>query len=122
MIASNSLRRQGLGRATILTFLCYFEQHVAKILTGFATKEGMEKFDFRQLKVKIGSKNTKSIKLFESIGFIKVNEEPNYFGELELVLPDIWREELRTGSILERRGVEDYREFCYTVERGQVKD
>jgi ribosomal protein S18 acetylase RimI-like enzyme len=122
MVASTSLRRQGLGRATVLTFLSYLEQHAAKILTGFATKEGIEECGIRQLKVKIGSKNERSIKLFESIGFVKVKEEPNYFGELELVLQDYWREELRTGAMLERWGVEGYREFGYKVERGPVKD
>ena len=65
-----------------------------------------------QLKVKIGSKNEKSIKLFQSIGFIKVEEGPNYFGEFELVLEGFLGED-RTSELLKKYRIEDYDEVSY---------
>ncbi len=35
-------------------------------------------------RVKIGKDNARSIKLFESLGFVKTEEVANYFGEFEL--------------------------------------
>jgi hypothetical protein len=65
-----------------------------------------------QLKVKVGSKNEKSIRLFESIGFIKVAEGPNYFGEFELVFEGFLGKE-RTGGLMGKYGIERYREMEY---------
>jgi len=115
MIASPSHRRQGYGRATILTFLHYIQTHLPSILSEFNapnTHQSTKKISLLQLKVKIGGKNEKSIKLFESIGFIKVAEGPNYFGEFELVFEGFLGEE-RTRWMLERWGVEGYREVRY---------
>ena len=112
MIAPTSHRRQGLGRAAILTFLRYFEHQRSAILNEFATKEGMNRCGLSRLKVKIGSKNEKSIKLFESIGFVKIKDEPNYFGELELVLEKSSLSEKIEG-MLEKWSIEGYREFWY---------
>lgn len=112
MIALTSHRRQGYGRATILTFLHYIQTHLTEILAEYKTKEGVEKMSLLQLKVKIGSKNEKSIKLFESIGFIKVVEGPNYFGEFELVFEGFLGEEWTRG-LLRKYGIEEYREVGY---------
>jgi L-amino acid N-acyltransferase YncA len=112
MIAPTSLRRQGYGRATVLTFLHYIQTHLPQILAEYKNNEGVEKMSLLQLKVKIGSKNEKSIKLFESIGFIKIAEGPNYFGEFELLLEGFLGEE-RTRSLLARYGIEGYRELEY---------
>ena len=110
MIAPTSHRRHGYGRATILTFLHYIQTHLPSILSEYKSKEGVERMSLLQLKVKIGSKNEKSIKLFESIGFIKVVEGPNYFGEFELVFEGFLGEE-RTRGLLERWEIEGYREI-----------
>ena len=112
MIASTSHRRQGYGRATILTFLHYIHSHLSKILTEYKAKEGAEKMSLLQLKVKIGSKNEKSIKLFENIGFVKVAEGPNYFGEFELVFEGFLGKE-RTRDMMEKYCIEGYREIEY---------
>ncbi|KAI9648781.1 hypothetical protein NHQ30_003421 [Ciborinia camelliae] len=61
-----------------------------------------------QLRVKIGGKNISSIRLFESIGFVKVGEGENYFGEVELVFGG-WHEE----GLMRRFGVKGYRECVY---------
>lgn len=112
MIAPTTYRRQGLGRATILAFLHYIQKHLPEILAEYAAKESLPKARLLQLKVKIGSKNEKSIKLFESIGFIKVAEGPNYFGELELVFEGFLGEG-KIGGLMERWGIEGYRECVY---------
>lgn len=43
------------------------------------------KMNLLQLTAKIASTNAASIALFQSIGFRKVWESPNYFGEVEFV-------------------------------------
>ncbi|KAH8598122.1 GNAT domain-containing protein [Bisporella sp. PMI_857] len=116
MVAPQVARRQGYGRATILAFLHYIQRNLAEVLAEFGKKEGVEKMKLLQLKVKIGSKNEKSIKLFESIGFIKVNQSANYFGELELVFEGFIGEK-RTSGLLTEYGVEGYREVVYVDER-----
>jgi len=116
MIAPTTQRRQGYGRATILTFLHYIQRHLTQILDEYRIKEGVEKMSLLQLKVKIGSKNDKSIKLFETVGFIKVAESANYFGEFELVLEGFLGDE-RTQGLLTKYGVDGFRELDY-VEAG----
>jgi hypothetical protein len=58
------------------------------------------------------SKNDKSIKLFESIGFIKVEEGPNYFGEFELVLEGFLGEQ-RIRTLEEKWAIKGYKELAY---------
>lgn len=79
-------------------------------------KEGKEEgkntgLEFSYLSVKIGQSNTRSLALFESLGFSKVSDEPNFFGEFELR-----RVDLEMSSISEemgRVGVEGYSEIVY---------
>jgi RimJ/RimL family protein N-acetyltransferase len=112
MIAPTSIRRQGYGRATILTFMQYIQSHLEEILAEYRKGEEKEMMNLLQLKVKIGSRNEKSIRLFESIGFLKVGEGPNYFGEFELVFEGFLGEE-RISGLLEKYGVGGYRELPY---------
>jgi len=67
--------------------------------------------DFK-LKVKIGEDNQSSIKLFESLGFVRKGDSANYFGELELVLPEYVTEEWTKG-LMDTHGVEGYEELVY---------
>ncbi|KAJ5812115.1 hypothetical protein N7474_008416 [Penicillium riverlandense] len=79
-------------------------------------KEGEEegkntRLEFSYLSVKIGQSNTRSLALFESLGFSKVSDEPNFFGEFELR-----RVDLKMSCISEemcRAGVEGYSEIEY---------
>jgi len=109
MIAPLAHRGKGLGRATILTFMHYIQRNLEGILEEFRRKQGQEKMRLLQLKVKIGSKNTASVRLFERLGFLRVGEGENYFGEVELVFEGFLGEE-RMGGLLGRWGVEGYRE------------
>ncbi|KAI9742348.1 MAG: hypothetical protein M1818_003881 [Claussenomyces sp. TS43310] len=96
MIAPPASRRHGYGRAAMLAFLHYINQHQDSILSEYATsvhhapsphdpeKAPKQKMQLRCLRVKIAQQNAKSIALFESIGFAKRTAQPNYFGELEL--------------------------------------
>ncbi|TAQ84049.1 hypothetical protein B7494_g7632 [Chlorociboria aeruginascens] len=112
MIAPASKRRRGYGRAAILTFLHYIQTHIVDILSEYKEMRKVEKMLLLQLKVKIGSKNVKSINLFESINFLNVGEGANYFGEVEFVFEGILGVE-RTSGLLDKFGVEKYQELAY---------
>lgn len=62
-----------------------------------------------------------SIKLFESIGFIKVGESPNYFGEFELIFEGFLRRE-QTMFLLEKYIIEGYSEVVYSRKEQSPQD
>jgi RimJ/RimL family protein N-acetyltransferase len=86
MIARRDLQRQGYGRSVLLTFIWYVLENIDGILQEFRGSETqpIEPSRLKALRVRIGSKNDRSIRLFESLGFQKTTETPNYFGEWEL--------------------------------------
>ena len=122
MIAPTVFRRQGYGRVALLTFLNYVQRHLGDILAeyrvGLEQKENGgsegkgEKMRLLQLRVKIGSKNDKSIKLFQSIGFVKVGEGENCFGEVELVFEGFLGKQ-RIDDLLKKWSIVDYEELHY---------
>jgi len=112
MVAPVDKRRKGYGRAAILTFLQYIEAHLEEILSEYKQQTSEEKMSLLQLRVKIGGKNEKSIKLFESIGFINVGEGENYFGEVELVLKGFLGKG-RTERLLSTFDIRDYHEIPF---------
>ncbi|KAL2870872.1 uncharacterized protein BJX67DRAFT_342967 [Aspergillus lucknowensis] len=121
MIAEKKDQRKGFGKAALLTFLRYVVGHEGEVLEEFVRRdEGARKafgggsafeLRFSALSVKIGEKNERSLALFEGIKFVKVGQEPNYFGvwelrRMDLNLGDVVRE-------LEGAGIEGYREVAY---------
>ena len=112
MIARSASRRRGYGRAAILAFLHYIAANLQGILGEYCRGQSVEKLSLVKLRVKVGSKNEKSIKLFESIGFIQSKDGPNYFDELELALEGSIDEKKTTG-LLQKYGVQGYRELPY---------
>ncbi|TGO66902.1 hypothetical protein BOTNAR_0052g00390 [Botryotinia narcissicola] len=116
MIAERSARGKGLGRSAVVVFLEYLRSNLEKILEeyrkGIQGKKEEGKMKLLQLRVKIGGKNVASIGLFESVGFVKVGEGENYFGEVELVFEG-WCGEERVKGLMERFGVEGYQECGY---------
>lgn len=113
MIARSSLRRRGYGRAAIVAFLHYIAQNIYGILDEYRKSQSAEKMSLGKLRVKIGSTNEKSIRLFESIGFIQTKEGPNFFDEIELAM-DGPVDEARTITLLQKYEMQGYREIRYT--------
>lgn len=126
MIAEKANQRQGLGRAALLAFLRYIVDREGEILAEFVAGDGVARealggkvegtetkglLKFSCLSVKIGQGNVRSLKLFESVLFKRVTEEPNYFGEFELRRTDLGREAVDRG--LQGAGVEGYVELEY---------
>jgi RimJ/RimL family protein N-acetyltransferase len=115
MIAKRDQQRKGYGRAALLAFLEYILLHWREIAIEYRLSlgegwklEGMPELSF--LRVKIQKTNVGSLRLFESVGFVRTVEEANYFGEVELRwLPDLWRLRglERWSGIQEREFVEE---------------
>ena len=122
MIAEKANQRQGFGRASLLVFLRYVVEKQGEILDEFVggSVSGEQKsklrmegdgFLFECLSVKIGKENERSLALFESVGFVKVNDEPSFFGEYELRRKDLGVEGVRKSLV--DAGVEGYAQLCY---------
>ncbi|TGZ79297.1 acyl-CoA N-acyltransferase [Ascodesmis nigricans] len=83
MIAAPEYQGKGYGRAVLRLFLSWVYQHRAAVVSEKLAAEhmtgGLDRF-----RVKIHNTNHRSLGLFESIGFKRVKEEPNYFGEVEM--------------------------------------
>jgi RimJ/RimL family protein N-acetyltransferase len=106
MIARKEFQGQGYGRAAVLLFLWYVVVRREEIVQKFGEDSVLE-----YLAVKINQVNDRSIGLFTSLGFKKTNEEPNYFGEFELVLKDL--DVVRMFGLLRFHGLEGSRECEY---------
>ena len=117
MIARRQDQGQGFGRATIVAFLAFVSRHEHDILQEYclAAKalhgRNMDATSFEHLRVRIGSENSRSIHLFESLGFRKTQQEPNFFGEFELRLTSAsnWR----SSEWVEKFGIARYTESQY---------
>ena len=97
MVAEKKHQRNGFGRASVLSFLRYIAAHERDILDEYVQNDPLagqamagakvqerKQWKFTALSVKIGKSSTGSLALFESLGFRRVSDEPNYFGEFEL--------------------------------------
>lgn len=120
MIAEKANQRRGFGKAALLAFMRYITERQGEILGEFVsgldeTIKGKVRakgeLKFECLSVKIGQTNEKSLKLFEGLRFVKVSEEPSYFGEFELRRVDLGVEGVELD--LRGAGVEGYREVAY---------
>ncbi|CAD6499863.1 BgTH12-03969 [Blumeria graminis f. sp. triticale] len=109
MIAPLEARRNGYARTALLGFLRYVSNHTDEILAEYRGQNSEE--NHLSLKVKIGSENQKSIKLFESIGFCKTRSDPDYFGEYEFRFADFSGR--RVSSLMDQYRIQDYLEFPY---------
>lgn len=121
MIAQSPLRRRGYGRATMIAFLHYIAVHLADILDEYRRSQPSERLSLFGLRVKVGSQNERSIKLFESIGFIQSKDGPNYFDEVELALENLVDEEKTTG-LLKQYDIQGYNEVPYLEAQTKVQD
>jgi RimJ/RimL family protein N-acetyltransferase len=118
MVARRDLQGQGLGRASLLLFLDYILAHISTILeenhqsgSGDRLHDG-SRSELKYLRVKINHSNTRSRRLFESVGFHVVgNGEPNYFGEVELRMQVL--NVAYISELMERFGIADVKEVEY---------
>ncbi|KAK4997025.1 hypothetical protein LTR66_003482 [Elasticomyces elasticus] len=89
MIARADLQGKGYGKATLLTFLWYILSNQLEIRQEYAEKvlgDSKEPPVLAFLRIRTAYTNSRSIQLFESVGFLKVSTQPSIFGELELRL------------------------------------
>ncbi|MCJ1247442.1 hypothetical protein MMC30_004656 [Trapelia coarctata] len=91
MIAIKDQQGHGYGRASLLAFLRFIVEHEQGIMEEFERMSSGGR-GIEGLVVKIGEANQRSIGLFGSVGFERVGEGGNYFGERELKMGREWRE------------------------------
>lgn len=86
MIADRAQQGKGLGSEIVLAFMWYILQTQALGMEEFhsSNSNGKKSSRLMYLRAKIDKDNVRSAKVFEGVGFKKVSETPNYFGELEL--------------------------------------
>ncbi|KAL4950697.1 GNAT domain-containing protein [Aspergillus filifer] len=124
MIAEKKDQGRGFGKSALLTFLRYILEHERDVLGEYVTGDAEAKrvfsgsplavheggIKFSALSVKIGQVNERSLKLFEGLGFKKIGDSPNYFGEWEL---RVQGKELGSYLDMVRRKVDGYTEVRY---------
>ncbi|EKG14635.1 hypothetical protein MPH_08108 [Macrophomina phaseolina MS6] len=83
MIASPAYQGRGIGAAVLAAFITYVDRHLESILAEYsATSAGgatatttaaaaVTKMSLKHLRVKIGSTNVRSLRLFEKVGFVR---------------------------------------------------
>lgn len=99
MIADKSSQRKGHGKTALLIFLEYILEHWSLIGREFSSSSSSSSSSsdsstsfsaalvapqLAYLRVKVHETNVGSIRLFESVGFQRVSETANYFGEIEM--------------------------------------
>ncbi|KAF9692351.1 hypothetical protein EKO04_009474 [Ascochyta lentis] len=84
MIARKDHRGKGMAQETLRAFMSYIQSSLDGLLEEYA---GRESVVLKYLRVKIDKDNTRSLNLFERIGFVRTAAGPNYFGEVELRTP-----------------------------------
>ncbi|TQS37780.1 hypothetical protein Golomagni_01735 [Golovinomyces magnicellulatus] len=124
MVAPLEARRHGYGRAAILCFLYYIQTHLDQLMTEYCGSKNSDSktMHLLYLRVKIHSENINSIKLFESIGFHRVSDTADFFGEFEFKLENCTEPE--TTRLLEKFGIEAYTKLSYVeeVHTGEFND
>ena len=121
MIARKDLHHQGYGQNTLITFMHYVLLNWERIAREYydskeycSRRQGVSSLpSLAYLRAKIHQTNERSIRLFESVGFEKVGEGANYFGEVELR----WRGGV--DEIAKLKWFEEPRELRY-VEDGRL--
>jgi RimJ/RimL family protein N-acetyltransferase len=86
MIAERTQQGKGMGREILLVFMWYILRTYTLSMNEYhdSSPNGRKSSSLKSLRAKIDKENLRSIKLFEGVGFKKVSETPNYFGEIEL--------------------------------------
>jgi RimJ/RimL family protein N-acetyltransferase len=111
MIANSQHRRRGHGRAALLAFLEYILFRWRDIGEEYSASLGRTQgvaSELKFLRVKIQETNVGSLKLFESVGFKRIGDGANYFGEVEMRW---WRPQVEDVRALKGRKQAEERDF-----------
>ncbi|KAL5382535.1 hypothetical protein PMIN03_012093 [Paraphaeosphaeria minitans] len=86
MIANRTQQGKGVGYEILLVFMWYILQTQTLSMKEYhcSNPNGRKNSTLKYLRAKIDKDNVRSTKLFQGVGFSKVSETPNYFGEIEL--------------------------------------
>ncbi|KAL7276851.1 N-acetyltransferase 9 [Rhizina undulata] len=121
MVAGKIHQGRGLGRASLLLFLHYVLRNRSQIMAHrYLTSAFPDSLIvlgppvLSSLRVKIHRTNARSIRLFESVGFVKKSETASYFGEFDFVLESM--EVGRIEELMRAYGIEDFAEREYVYE------
>lgn len=114
MVADKQYQGMGMGRAALLAFMKYILRHQSEILQEyFSTPREIESRPaLDHFQVKIGETNHRSLHLFESIGFRRINPAPNFFGEWELRM-EVTPDDVEAQTL--QAGIEQYEEVLYST-------
>ncbi|KAI9814913.1 MAG: hypothetical protein M1832_005641 [Thelocarpon impressellum] len=93
MVAEPASRGRGMGRGALRAFVTYIARHTDEVMGEWSHPDRPgppPRLD--HLRAIIDAENAVSIRLFESVGFARTGEGPNYFGELQfrLAVRDGW--------------------------------
>ncbi|KIX00349.1 uncharacterized protein Z518_10488 [Rhinocladiella mackenziei CBS 650.93] len=118
MIAEHGEQNKGYGRAALLAFMNFIIRHEPDLLAEYHAPQSlgtnMQPTAFDHFAVKIGATNSRSIALFESLGFNKTSTLPSYFGEYELRLDKDGMRAFIDGDFPARNPLDGYRELSYS--------
>ncbi|OAL53433.1 hypothetical protein IQ07DRAFT_678141 [Pyrenochaeta sp. DS3sAY3a] len=126
MLAHPSSRGHGLATEALLAFLSYITSSLPRLIAEYTSSPSPSSSsspspsahlstspslspsaaaaaELRYLRVKIDQGNTRSLALFERLGFERVGEKANFFGEVELRLEWEGVKGLRGGGVEGRR-------------------
>lgn len=109
MVARKDLQNRGIGKEILLTFLWFILGNLEAILLEYSQTLLGEPRKLKYLRVKINAENTRSIRLFERVGFMRISDTPNYFNELELRLSVMAAQEMVTKKFEEEPKIASYR-------------
>lgn len=108
MIADTQRQGKGYGRAVLQLFLSWIVGRPSEVVREKLLQEGSLdgpeiRGELTKLRVKIHQTNLRSLALFKSLGFKRLREEPNYFGEVEMEIGVHELEVLEEGTWNEMR-------------------
>lgn len=113
MIAERAQQRKGSGKAALLSFLMYVLHNEGAIINQYwhARNPQPPPTRFAYFSAKIGKENSRSLALFDRLGFRSISEEPNYWGEYELRQAALTKETIT--NLMAHNGICRYTELEY---------
>lgn len=96
MVANPSARGKGFGKRVLLIFLWYVLSQRSLLTAEYCAAGKSTEHTLVAFVAKIDQENRVSISMFEAVGFQRISDTPNYFGEVELKFDvDMAREKIK---------------------------